>query len=243
MQIAPGLYAMTQEQGGKVHAFLIDDGRELTLIDTLFDNDGNIVMDEIRTAGRKITDLKHIILTHAHRSHIGGLAALKKASNAIVYSHQWEQEIVAGRRKATPVGLWPKPPLQVYKLQLGLALGLAPHVPCEVDKELKDADHIGPLEVVSTPGHTPGSLSFYWRDRKAVLCGDMIVTWPRIEAGWAGLTLDMKQNKQSLGKLSDALNAEIICSGHGAPITQGGAAIMRALCDGKPVDKTRTAHA
>ena len=239
MQIAPGLYAVTQEQGGNVHAFLIDNGGELTLIDSLFDNDGKIIIDEIQRQRRKITDLKHIILTHAHRSHIGGVAALKRASNATVYSHQWEQGIIAGERKATPVGLWPKPPLAVYKLQFGLALGLAPHVPCQVDKELKDGDHLGPLEIVSTPGHTPGSLSFYWKDCKALFCGDVMVTWPYIAPGWPGLTLDNQQNLHSLGKLSDALDVEIVCSGHGSPITQGGAAIMRRLCDGKPIPKAQ----
>lgn len=233
MQIAPGIFSITQEEGGHVHGFLLDDGNGLTIIDTLFNDDGSVVLDEIRKAGKQISDLKTIILTHAHRSHIGGAAKLKELSNATVYCHKWEQEIIEGRRKATKVGLWPKKPLQVYKLQVGLALGAKPHVPCVVDKELKDGDRIGPLQVLSTPGHTPGCLSFYWGERKALFTGDVVVSWPEIAAGWPGLTLDNKENLASVGKLSDALDAEMLCVGHGSPVLKGGAAILRALRDGK----------
>ena len=236
MQIAPGLYSIRQDEGGHVHAFLIDDGTGFTLIDTLYNADASIVLDELKQIGRPVTDLKNIILTHAHRSHLGGLATLKKLSNATVYSHEWEEDIIAGKRKATPVGLWPRLPLQVYKLQLGLALGLAPHVPCPVDRALKDGDHVGPLEIVAVPGHTPGCLAFYWRDRSAVIAGDIVATWPYVAPGWPGLTLDNDQNLKSVGKLADAITSEILCVGHGEPITTGGSDVLRKLRDGKKVE-------
>ena len=211
----------------------------LTLIDTLSDSDAGVGIAEITRAGRRVTDPKQIILTHAHRSHIGGLATLKKLSNATVYSHQWEEGIVAGQRKATPVGLWPKSPLQVYYLQAGLALGLSPHVPCKVDQALKDGDHLGPLEVLSVPGHTPGCLAFHWGERRALFVGDIVASWPSIAPGWPGLTLDNDQNLKSVGKLADAGDAEIVCVGHGGPITQGASSILRQLRDGKtPADAT-----
>ena len=84
MQIAQGIYSMGQEEGGHVHAFLLDDGNGLTLLDTIYDDDGK------RVLGRDIPDWpdaggpEDIILTHAHKSHLGGLAALKKASGATV---------------------------------------------------------------------------------------------------------------------------------------------------------------
>ena len=145
MEIAPGVYSMGQDKGGHVHAYLLDDGSGLTLLDTLYDDDGNVVLAEIARIGRTPSDLKRIILTHAHKSHVGGLAALKAASGATVCAHDWEVDIIAGRRKATPVSKVPRRPLSVYKLQLGLALGLGRHTPCEVDHRLKSGDRIGPL--------------------------------------------------------------------------------------------------
>ena len=234
MKVVPGIHALSQEQGGHVGAFLIDDGQSLTLIDTLFDADGKLILDEIAAMGRQPRDLKNIIVTHAHRSHLGGLAALKKLTNATVYAHDWEAGIVNGSRKATRVSAVPKPPYEVYKLQLGLALGLGAHTPCQVDKPLKDADTIGPLAVVATPGHTPGCLSFHWKEKKALFVGDVIVTWPIVEPGWAGLTLDMKQNIQSVGKLSVFNDVEIIGVGHGPVVTERGAEILNQLKDRKP---------
>jgi glyoxylase-like metal-dependent hydrolase (beta-lactamase superfamily II) len=229
MQIAPGIYSMGQDEGGHVHAYLLDDGTGLTLLDTLYDDDANVVLSEISRIGRTPADLKRIILTHAHKSHVGGLAALKKISGAPVHSHEWEVDIIAGRRKATPVSAVPQRPLAVYSLQLGLALGLGRHNPCEVDHRLKAGDHIGPLEVIDTPGHTPGSLSFWWPERRALFVGDVMVTWPEVAAGWPGLTLDNDRNMRSVHQLAEFSNAEILGTGHGEPIVRDAAAQIRQV--------------
>lgn len=229
MQIAPGIHSLGQDKGGRVHAYLLDDGHGLTLIDTLYDDDGNVVLAEIASMGRTPADLKQIILTHAHKSHVGGLAALKAASGATVSSHTWEVDIIAGRRKATPVSKIPRKPFAVLHLQLGLALGFGKHVPCEVDRQLKAGDRIGPLEVVETPGHTPGCLSFWWPERRALFVGDAVATWPELAPGWPGLTLDNAQNFRSVQQLTDFSNAAILGVGHGEPITADAAARLREL--------------
>ena len=169
MKLTDGVHYVSQEMGGHVHSFLLDDGNGITLLDALYDSDGQMILDEIKAMGRQPSDLKNIICTHAHRSHIGGMAALKKLTNARVYAHEWEIGIVQGERKATKVSLWPKAPLQAYKLQFGLAIGFDDHKPCPVDQSLKEADKVGPLTIVATPGHTPGCLSFYWPEKKALI--------------------------------------------------------------------------
>ena len=96
MEIAPGVYSLSQSKGFDVHAFLLDDGAGLTLIDTLFDADAKIILNQISAMGQTVTDLKRIVLTHGHRSHLGGLAELKRQSGAPIYSHEWEADIIAG---------------------------------------------------------------------------------------------------------------------------------------------------
>jgi hydroxyacylglutathione hydrolase len=189
------------------------------------------VLGEIARIGKKPTDLKTIILTHAHKSHVGGVAALKKLSGGTVCAHEWEVDIIAGRREATRVSLIPRKPLAVYKLQLGLALGLGKHTPCEVDRRLKAGDHIGPLQVVPTPGHTPGSLSFWWSERRALFVGDVVATWPDLAPGWPGLTLDNPQNLRSAQQLTDFGTTEIIGVGHGEPIVQDATAQLKRLLE------------
>jgi glyoxylase-like metal-dependent hydrolase (beta-lactamase superfamily II) len=231
MQLAPGVYSMRQQKGGHVHAFLLDDGANLTLIDTLYDTDGALVMEQIRQIGRSAADLKQIVLTHAHRSHLGGLAALKQMSGATVYAHEWEADIIAGDRKAQAISPWPQHPLRVYHLQLGLALGLGRHPPCPVDQMVADGDRIGPLDVLHIPGHSPGHLGFYWADRRVLIAGDAIATWPEFSAGWPAFNLNLKQHRGSLRRLAE-LDAAVVGVGHGEPITADGASRVRALVDG-----------
>ena len=232
MQIAPGVYSLDQSTGGHVHAFLLDDGTELTLIDTLFDTDAGRIIDRIGSLGRSAVDLKHIVLTHAHRSHLGGLATLKGWSDATVYSHAWEADIIAGERTAQPVTPVPMRPLgtywRVYYLQLGAALGRGKHPPCPVDATLEDGDTVGPVRVLHTPGHTPGHLAFWWPDRKVLFAGDAIATYPVFDAGWYAFTLNPTRHRDSLHRMAD-LDMEVLAVGHGDPITGGAAERLRSL--------------
>jgi glyoxylase-like metal-dependent hydrolase (beta-lactamase superfamily II) len=236
MEIAPGVYSMEQQKGGHVHAFLLDDGAELTVIDTLFDTDAGRIIERIRGIGRSVEDLKHIVLTHAHRSHLGGLATLKELSGATVYSHEWEADIVAGERTAQPVTPIPMRPIRtywrVYYLQLGAALGRGKHPPCPVDATLEDGDTVGPVRVIHTPGHTPGHLAFWWPERRVLFAGDAIATYPEFGPGWPAFTLNPTQHRVSLRRMAD-LDADVLAVGHGDPITAGSAERMRSLVEGR----------
>jgi glyoxylase-like metal-dependent hydrolase (beta-lactamase superfamily II) len=232
MQVVPGLYSLGDRSGGYVRAYLIDDGRELTLIDTLLDKGGRLVLDELKALGKKPQDLTRIICTHAHQSHLGGLAALKAQTRARVYSHDWEADIIEGKKKVQvpkTTTLFPQKPYKVYGLQVAFVLGLGVPPSCEVDENLKDGDHVGPLTVMHAPGHTPGSLAFYWPEKKALIAGDIVVTWPEVALGWPQITLDNRQNRESVGKLCDMVDAEVLCTGHGDPVRQGGATVMKDL--------------
>ena len=87
-ELATGVWSLGQKQGGHVHAFLLEAGGELTLVDTLYDTDGHRILEAISSLGRSPSDLRHIVLTHAHRSHLGGVAALKRASGARILAHE-----------------------------------------------------------------------------------------------------------------------------------------------------------
>lgn len=238
MEIAPGIHDIDQPMGGHVHAFLVDDGDGLILIDTLYDTDGHRVLEAIRRLGRQPEEVQRIVLTHAHRSHLGGLAALKRATGASVFAHPWEADIIAGERKAQPriSALIPMRPVRtywrIYYLQLGMALGYGTgHPPCPVDRPLADGDSVGPLQVLHTPGHSPGHLAFWWPERRTLFAGDTIVTWPAFAAGWSAFNLNERQHRESLKRMAE-LDAEVLAVGHGKPITEDVAARVRSLVDG-----------
>jgi glyoxylase-like metal-dependent hydrolase (beta-lactamase superfamily II) len=234
MEIAAGVHSMDQSTGGHVHAFLLDDGKDLTLIDTLFDTDAGRILDRISALGKSVGDLKNIVLTHAHRSHLGGLAVLKDLSGATVYSHAWEADIIAGERVAQPISPIPMRPLRtywrVYYLQFGAALGRGKHPPCSVDATLGDGDRIGPVEVLHAPGHTPGHLAFWWPERKVLIAGDAIATYPVFAPGWPVFTLNPTQHRASLERMA-GLDPEVLAVGHGDPLTAGAAVRLRSLVE------------
>ena len=60
----------------------------------------------------------------------------------------------------------------------------------------------------------------------------MLVTWPRLEIGWAGLTTDTARNRRSLSELATVGDVEWIGTGHGPPIEHDAAAKVRGLLQG-----------
>jgi glyoxylase-like metal-dependent hydrolase (beta-lactamase superfamily II) len=226
-ELAPGVHSLGTGKGGQVHAFLLEHG-DLTLVDTLFENDARGVLSALHALGRSPRDLTRIVLTHAHRSHLGGLAALRRATGARILAHEWEADIVSGERRAQPVTLLPKQSLRIWPFQLGIWLGRPKHAPCAVDDAVGEGDEIGPLRVLHAPGHTPGHLAFFWPERSLLLAGDAIATWPEFCPGWEAFNLNEEQQAESLRRMA-ALDARIVGVGHGDPITEDAAARVRGL--------------
>ena len=232
-ELGPGVHVLGAKKGGRVRSFLFDSNGELTLVDTLFEDDAHLVLEEIRRLGRSPRDLKRIALTHAHRSHLGGLAALKRETGAKVLAHEWEADIISGDRPAQSVGLRPTAPLRTYPFQVGIFLNRPKHRPCPVDEAIGDGDAVGPLQVLHVPGHSPGHLAFFLPERRVLLSGDAIATWPRFEAGWPAFTLNPEQHRGSLRRLA-ALDAAVVGVGHGDPVTDGAAEKVHALAERAP---------
>jgi glyoxylase-like metal-dependent hydrolase (beta-lactamase superfamily II) len=228
MELAPGVYSLGVAKGFATHAFLVAENDGFTLIDTLFDADGLVVANQIHALGGTLGDLKRIVLTHAHRSHLGGLAALKRLSGATVYSHAWEADIIAGERAAQQVSWWPQDPVVTYHFQVANNLSISRHRPCRVDEHLAGGEQLGRVEVVFAPGHTPGHLAFWLAGPRILVVGDAVVTSPKLMGGWPGFVINRRQHAESLHKLA-TYPADIIATGHGDPILHDGAAVLNSL--------------
>ena len=230
-ELVPGVHSLGGTKGGRVRAFLVERAGELTLVDTLFPDDGGEVLAAVRALGRTPRDLKRIVLTHAHRSHLGGVATLKRETGAQVLSHEWEADVVAGERRAQSVGLKPTRPFRTYPFQLGLFLNRPPHKPCPVDGAVADGDEVGPLQVLHAPGHTPGHLAFHLAEHGLLIAGDAIATWPRFEAGWRAFTLNPDQHGESLARFA-TLEPRIVAVGHGDAVEEDAAEKVHAFAAG-----------
>ena len=98
-QILPNLYTFSGLLVGRV--YLIDDGGELTIIDAGLTSAGPKILKQLAAANYQPSQVKRIIITHAHPDHIGSLKALAEATGAQVIASADEAEVIEGRALAS----------------------------------------------------------------------------------------------------------------------------------------------
>jgi hydroxyacylglutathione hydrolase len=96
------------------------------------------------------------------------------------------------------------------------------------DRIVADGDHIGPLQVLHTPGHTPGSICLYLEDEEALISGDTVFS-----DGGFGRYDFLGGDRSALGRSLDrlaSLPVEKLYPGHGAPALNEGHRHIVAAC-------------
>ena len=94
--IIPGLYTFTGLIAGRV--YLIEDPDGLTLIDASIPPSAPKILKQIEDVGRNPTDVKRILLTHAHPDHHGNLPMLKQATGAEIIASEIEKPVIEGKK-------------------------------------------------------------------------------------------------------------------------------------------------
>jgi glyoxylase-like metal-dependent hydrolase (beta-lactamase superfamily II) len=203
--IVPGVYTFTELLVGRVYALESTDG--LTLIDAGIGPAASKVLKQLQARGYNPSDVKRILITHAHPDHIGGLANLQAATGALVVVHPLEWPLLAREVSALPHTTAAR---------------------CEVQDGETLSEVLGGLQAILTPGHTRGQVCFWQPDRRLLFCGDVVMRLLRLRLPYAMVTVDMDENKRSIKKLAE-LNAEVVCFGHGQPLTRDAASQLRAF--------------
>ena len=224
MEIVPGVH--TIDSLGMGRAYLIIDADRVTIVDTGLKGSAEKVLRAVEAAGRKSQDVGQIVITHHHGDHVGSLADLVERTDAQVMVHALDAPIVRGDQP-------PPGPSSGGLLKPLLARMAVRAAVARVDRELTDGDKIDALDglqVVHTPGHTPGSVSFYCPKRRLLFTGDAAANLfgLRRPIGW--FTEDMTQAKESIRKLA-ALDFEAVFFGHGRPIDKQAALRFRRFAE------------
>jgi glyoxylase-like metal-dependent hydrolase (beta-lactamase superfamily II) len=149
-----------------VTVFLICTPGGITLIDCGVAGSEKAIFAYLRKSGRKPDDISLVILTHSHPDHIGAAQAIRESAGAASAAHAGEQPWIEDIRLQEQ-----ERPVPGFRELVG--------GPVRVDRELTDGESIPltagqSLEVIHTPGHSPGSISLLHRPSMALFSGDAI---------------------------------------------------------------------
>ncbi len=218
IEVVQGVYKISSawdhaDLGANVYLLALGGG--FALVDTGYRGKARKILRRIYSLGFAPTRIRHIIITHHHPDHTGGLAALKEVTGARAIAHKLDAPYIDGRLPQAG----PSRPAWLSR-RAGMFRGMLATPPAAVDIEVEDGDELavaGGVRIIHTPGHTPGSISLYFAQEGLVFTGDLLARRLAIKLPSMVFTADIPQEIASIKKLA-ALEFETACFGHGFPI-------------------------
>lgn len=207
-----------------VNCYLVELDDAVVLIDAALAYGAGAIAEAAAATGKPLT---HLLLTHAHSDHVGALDRIKK-------SHPNIKVVVSARDARLLAG---DVSLEPGEAQTPIRGGVPKRIQTKPDLLLHDGDRIGPLLAVSTPGHTPGSMSFLDERTGSLIVGDAFQTRGGLAVTGhmrplfpfpALATWNKEEGIKSARRLLD-LNPELLAVGHGEMLRRPSAAIKEAI--------------
>lgn len=208
---------------GFVNAWLVREDDGLTLIDTTMKGAGKAIRAAADGLGAPIV---RIVLTHAHGDHVGALDELAKELPQA-------EVIISGRDARLLRKDMSYDPGEPHDKLRGSYTGAE----TAATRTVGHGDRIGSLEVVATPGHTPGHIALLDTRDRTVFCGDVYSTiggvassaktfprFPLVRMGTWSPAIDLQS-----ARILRALDPARLAPGHGRVVEAPGVAMDAAI--------------
>jgi len=197
MKLEKGLYAYLWQNAyeNNCNTYVID-GEMTVLIDPGHTRHLSRVFHQMEEDGLSSEKIDVVIVTHSHPDHMEGLEVFADKPIKIAMSREEERYLLESGKFLFEMMTQPVPKFRI-------------------DFYLKEGElHLGEktFQVLQTPGHSPGSITIYWPERKVLFTGDLIFY------GGIGRTDFLEGNSrllmESIERMS-RLDTELVLPGHG----------------------------
>jgi len=173
---------------------------------------------------------KAILLTHGHFDHVGAIIELIEHYQIPVYAHEYELPFLTGKKS------YPEPDQSVEGGLIAKFSSLFPNEPIDLGNHIEKLPSDGSVPFmdgfrwIHTPGHSPGHVSLFRDEDRALIAGDAVITVKQdslykvftqeteVNGPPRYLTTDWLAAWDSVKKLS-SLTPSVMITGHGTPIS------------------------
>lgn len=208
MHLAPGVHELSltfDRSDGEmtIHPAVVESPHGLILVDVGLDLE--VLRDGLAAHDLDLVDVHSVVITHQDGDHVAALSALREEVDVTVAAHREATPYIDGR--TDPVK------------------GERRWDPVDVDLELCEGVRYrtaaGPMEILFTPGHSPGHICLHFPEHKALLAADALTVREGVLAGpLEELTPELEEALKSIDRLAEYDIERILCY-HGGSIAAG----------------------
>jgi glyoxylase-like metal-dependent hydrolase (beta-lactamase superfamily II) len=225
-EVAAGVYSV---EASHTNFALLVDGIEVTLVDSGYPKDRDLVDASVARIGRSLADVRAVVLTHGHSDHLGSAERMRRDHAVPVLCHSAEVPVARGEitQRISILELrraW-RPKIFRFAVNALLLGGLRPEHVTDVgtfdDGETIDVP--GRPVAVFTPGHTQGHCALHLPERGVLITGDALITVDLWDPDRRGPQMIRRQFNHDHVRAMDSLDriasleADVLIPGHGKP--------------------------